>query len=278
MPDAGATSSKTPPISPEMQAALDEAAKKIPVPVQPEMQAAIDAIGKSTPYYDHPPTPEEAGLMGQSGSDVGGVAPEELEKTGHVVPTSPSDLPSEPSESPTSKPVPIPPKIQPSPAVVGKQAPTTKEMLATILNSGGPPPDVKKGANIGEMLAGLGDKAGDFLQRWGMGLQGAPEGKTQGDIKRAQAFELAKQKALAEVQAKQAAVEQEYFLSRMNIQNQLNIANLPIEKKAELQNTLAAIEAQHQARIAEFGPEYEQRLRLAGMAPGANAGTHFVGQ
>jgi hypothetical protein len=252
-----------------------------PLPIDPTRQALANVtsnpgVGKASEPANIM-SAQDAGALGLSAGDVA-AAPGILEKSGHVVPS-------------TASPPPPPdiPKVAPAPAqiatvpMMAKAAPTLKDMLTRVLHTG-PEGDVvvpvapKSDTDYGAMLANLGKGAGDFLQRWGLGLQGKGDAQTRGDIERAQQADLAKQKAAAEIQAKQQAIDQQYMLDRMNVQNQMNVANLPVEKKAELANTLAAIEAQHQARLAEFGPEAQQRMLYAGMNPKANPGSDFTGQ
>lgn len=168
----------------------------------------------------------------------------------------------------------------PAPAVVGNQAPTTKEMIAKVLSTGpgGVNTTPKEAFNFADLLKGAGGKLGDFLQRWGMGLQGAPTGMTQGDIQRAQQFELQKQQIQAQVAAKQMALENTYTQQRMQLQNQMNLANLPIEKKAELQNQMALLDAQYQQQLKLIPLEIQRQFAMRQWLPGADPMTHVLDQ
>ena len=98
-----------------------------------------------------------------------------------------------------------------------------------------------------------------------MGYSGHPE-QAQYRIQQQQEFEKAQAQTAnearfkelqmqTEVQTRMQAIDQQYQLDRMNIQNQMNVANLPIEKKAELQNSLALVEANKKADIEKLNAE-----------------------
>ena len=253
----------------------------------PEMQAAVDQAKKdlATPKPAPVLNADQAGALALSGSDT------------HVVPTDAEIFKATTPYDPTTdrdtglKNKDIQPPIVPAPDMAQPQKVTTysttklppvgkatvKDMLASALSGGvGTATATKEGGpNIGEMLAGLGGKAGDFLQRWGLGLQGKGEAPTQGDIKRAQQFELAKQKAQQEYNQQQQAIEQKYALDRMNLQNQLNVANLPVEKKAELENALALVEANRKADLSKLSAQINLYYQRAGMNPGADPGVDW---
>jgi hypothetical protein len=194
----------------------------------------------------------DASKLGLSGGDVA-VDPGTLEPSQgqHVVPGTTSSPPNAP-EAPAS-PQPIPPEIQSVP-MVAKQAPTTKEMIANVLSHTGPegemvvPAGEKKGEGVDwvGMLKGAGSGLGDFLQRWGLGLQGKGEAPTQGDIQRAQAFELKKQAAANDLTQRNMALDNTYQSQRMAIMQDYNKANLTQQEKAARDNALAQIDAQYQ--------------------------------
>lgn len=254
---------------------------------QPEMLAAVDQAAKDLKNQKDAPVlnADQAGALALSGADTH-VVPTDAEIFKATTPNDPTtdrdtglknkdiqppivvapDM-AQPEKVTTTYPSKLPP--------VGKA--TVKDMLASALSGGGGTSTTAKegGPNIGEMLAGLGGKVGDFLQRWGLGLQGKGEAPTQGDIKRAQQFELAKQKAQQEYNQQQQAIEQKYALDRMNLQNQLNVANLPVEKKAELENALALVEANRKADLSKLTAQINLYYQKAGMNPGADPGVDW---
>jgi hypothetical protein len=204
------------------------------------------------------------------------------------------------------------------PMVAKDGPPTIKEMIANILTHTGPEGEVGsmsntmpvsgspvseadkgfdpranynklEGVDWAKMLKGAGGKLGDFLQRWGMGLQGAPTGQTQGDIQRAQAFELqkaqeqakiqaAQQAAQAQIQAQQSAMENKYQIQRMNLQNQMNVANIPIEAKADLAKQIAVLEAQYKNDVDLMNKQYGITMATRSLDPNADPGIHWGGR
>jgi hypothetical protein len=156
-----------------------------------------------------------------------------------------------------------------------------KTMIANVLSKAGTPTaDAKAGSsfNFADLLKGAGGKLGDFLQRWGMGLQGAPTGLTQGDIQRAQAFELQKTQVQSEVAARQMALDNQYQTARMQLQNQMNLANLPIEAKQQLQNQLAVLDANYQNDVKILPLKVQQeiaQLRVGQQMAGTNTPMNF---
>jgi hypothetical protein len=293
MPDVGATVPKPKKAADTLSGSSGSVLP--PKQTDPEMQAAIDQAAKdlATPKAAPVLTGSQAGALGLAGADTH-VNPTDTEIAVATTPVDPvtsrgyadPGLSMHDIQPPINLPPDVvePPKIV-TPAtklpVVAKQEPTIKDMLVNIMNSGGnpsgtvKPKDSAAGPNWGEMLAGLGGKAGDFLQRWGLGLQGKGEAPTQGDIKRAQQFELTKQKASQEYNTQAQAVEQKYALDRMNIQNQLNMANLPVEKKAELENALALVEANRKADLSKLNAQINLYYQKAGMSPGADPGVDW---
>ena len=272
----------------------DQMKKAAPAPVNPEMQAAIDQNAKNLANPSPAPilNATQAGTLGLGGGT-------------HVVPTDAEIAAATTPVDPTVRgyqdtglkahdiqpPLVVPPDgsgIDPivttanagGAPVVGKQAPTTKAMLAKVLsgNSGPGQPTAETGFNFADLLKGAGGKLGDFLQRWGMGLQGAPTGQTQGDIQRAQEFELQKQQVQAQVTAKQMALENSYTQQRMNLQNQMNLANIPIEKKAELQNQIAVLDAQYQNELKMIEPRFLAEMRLRQFLPQADPNLNILDQ
>ncbi len=253
--------------APEMQAATDQAAKDLKNP-------------KAAPILNA----DQAGTLALSGADTH-VVPTDAEIFKATTPVDPTtDTDTGLKNKDIQPPIVVPPEIaQPQQVTststklppVGKA--TLKDMLASALSGGGEASAVTKegGPNIGDMLAGLGGKAGDFLQRWGLGLQGKGEASTQGDIKRQQQFEMAKQKAQLEYNTQAQSVEQKYALDRMNIQNQLSMANLPVEKKAELGNALALVEANKKADLSKLSAQINLYYQKAGMNPGADPGVDW---
>ena len=242
-----------------------------------------------------PLSPANAGILALSGSDTPvpvGTPVDPLEKSGNASPTisvadnNPILPPSGPSQIASVGPVigkqavskgDIPAGAYDSTAVGGVDyRPSTKEMIAKIMSGASPTESSDAGSNFGDLLKGAGSKLGDFLQRWGMGLQGAPTGATQGDIQRSQAFELQKAQVQAEVQARQMAMENQYQTQRMQLQNQMNIANIPIEKKADLQNQIQLLDAQYKNEVRLMPQRIQQERAMRGMAPGADPGAHFV--
>lgn len=261
MPDAGATK-PTPPY----------------IPATPEMQAAADAIGKAKAYEDKPPTVREAGTMALSGGDVGASDKEELEKIGHAKPGVDTSAPPPVS---AEKPAAVPTATKSVGPVVGaKAAPGVKDIVQQILTEGTPPTQKpgEKPPTWQDYLKEASGKFGDFLQRWGNSLAGAPGAATQGDIARAQAFELQKQKVGAQVQARQMALENQYQTQRMNLQNQMNMANLPIEKKAELQNQMQLLDAQYQQQLKLIPIEIQKNMAMRQWLPGADPAAHILDQ
>jgi|GEM_PF-1989279 len=264
MPDTGATSAKTPEITPEMQAAIDQA-----------------AATKRPPYVDTPPSAAEAGIMGQAGSDIGGVTYDMLEKTGHV---KPSDLPSSETGAPTqgmkaTPPTPVATPTKSVGPVVGAAAPSVaaapavKDIVSNIVadHAKTSPP----GESWQDFLKGAVGKVGEFLQRWGLNEQGAPGVQTHGEVKQAQQFELEKAGKQAQIQQNAMAMENQYQTARMQLQQQMNQANMTAQGKIDLQNRISALDKEHQNRLAEFGPEFEQARRIAGLSPGAQPGTFW---
>ena len=165
--------------------------------------------------------------------------------------------------------------------VIGQQTPTTKAMLAKVLSGASGPMTAEAsggGFNFADLLKGAGGKLGDFLQRWGMGLQGAPTGQTQGDIQRAQEFELQKQQVQAATMAKQTALENAYAQQRMQLQNQMNVANIPIEMKAQLGNRLAELEAQYQNELKLIPVQIQREFAMRQFLPGADPAAHILDQ
>jgi hypothetical protein len=258
----------------------------------PKLADVIAAGG--TPVPDLNAT--QAGTLALSGSDVA-VAPTSLEESPPAFDPTTAHLTGDlglqnkdiaptvaPATGDTTK---TPTPVKSVGPVVAKAAPTTKEMIASLLKHTGPegelvtpagvPAKAASDFNFADLLKGAGGKLGDFLQRWGMGLQGAPTGQTQGDIQRAQEFEIKKQQAAAQVQVGQMALENKYQMERMNLQNQMNLANLPVEKKAELANSMAVLDAQFQNEMKMLPAKIRQEYAIRGMAAGADPGAHFVG-
>ena len=252
----------------------DQMKKAAPAPVNPEMQAAIDQNAKNLANPSPAPilNATQAGTLGLGGTEH--VVPTDAEVAAATTPVDPTVRGYQDTglkAHDIQPPLVVPPDgsgIDPivttanagGAPVVGKQAPTTKAMLAKVLsgNSGPGQPTAETGFNFADLLKGAGPKLGDALQRWGMGLMGAPTGETQGDIQRRQQFELNKQLAAAQVQAQAQAAENEYAKQRMELQNQMNMANLPIEKKAELDNQIKLLDAS----IVKQRIEYEQQYRM----------------
>jgi hypothetical protein len=189
-----------------------------------------------------------------------------------------------------------------------KPEPTVKEMLAKIATR----PEnylqateqkeagkalaaaVVEKPSFGEMLKKIGVDIAGLVNAFGMGYSGHPEFANY-RVEQQQAFE-AKQAAAAQeaalksqaaqgdiesqralmqsqVQAQAQAIEQQYLLDRMDIQNKMNIANLPIEKKAELDNRLSEITAQKQADLEKINSEmnlYVAKLGIGAPAPGTD--------
>jgi hypothetical protein len=194
----------------------------------------------------------DAGTLGLSGGDVA-VDPGQLEKTGHVVPGQPTETPPEVPAAPA--PEPVAPEIQSVGPVVASAAPTTKEMLAKILNTTETPPNApeKKGEGIDwvGMLKGAGSGLGDFLQRWGLGLQGKGDSPTKGDTERAREFELAKQQKDSELMQARMKLDNQYQNDRMSIMQEYNVANMTQQQKAARDQMLA-----------ENAKEYENAINL----------------
>jgi len=253
MPDVGATK-PTPPY----------------IPATPEMQAAADAIGKAKAYEDMPPTIPAAGAMALSGSDIAATEKGDLEKTGHAKPGVDT---SAPSAAPAEKPAAVATPTKSVSPVVGAAAPGVKDIVQQILTEGTPPTQKpgEKPPTWQDYLKEASGKFGDFLQRWGMGLQGAPTGQTQGDIKRAQAFELQRQQGAEQV-------ANQYQMQRMQLQNQMNMANLPIEKKAELGNQMKVLDAQFQQQLKLLPLEIQKNMAMRQWLPGADPAAHILDQ
>jgi hypothetical protein len=187
-----------------------------------------------------------------SGSDVAsapGIA--EPAQGQHVAPgvsASPPPPPDAPSPAPVAMPVQsVPP--------VAKAAPTTKEMISRLLmaNPGGVATAPEKGkSNDGEatdwvgMLKGASGKLGDFLQRWGLGLQGKGDSPTRADILQAQQFELEKQGHANDLAQRNMALDNTYQMQRMAIMQEYGTANMTAEKKAQLDNQLKVLDQQYQ--------------------------------
>ena len=217
--------------------------------------------------------PREAGTLGLSSSDVAVTTPG-LETTGHAKPGS-TDTPAVASPA---KSVPMATKSV-GPAVA-KAAPSVKDIVTKII-SGESGPTGKGEQTVegeGDFWKNAAGKLGDFLQRWGMGLQGAPTGATQGDIQRQQAFELQKQQAQAQILVKQQALENQYQTQRMQLQQQMNQANMTAQGKIDLQNRITALDEEYKQRIAMFGPEYEARLRALGLTNEAIPANQILSQ
>ena len=257
-PTVSAAHPSTPP------AAKPAAPAQMP-PIQPEMQAAIDEIKKQAPYADTPPSPDEAGILGQSGSDVGGV---------HPAAAAP------PASSPKPAPTPVPSKA------AAAAPPAVKEILDHILHTGPEgevapitDKDIQEGKPKGETwqdyLKGAMGKVGEFLQRWGLNEQGAPGVQTKGEIQQAQQFELAKAEKQAQVQAQMMNMENQYQTQRMQLQNQMNLAALPIEKKIDLQNQMAVLDAEYQQKLKLLPLEIQQQMLMHGLTPDAKPGNFW---
>jgi len=279
------------------QAAIQKPPAPAPQPA-PEMQAAVDQAKENIAKGAPAPTMNatQAGIMGLP-AQVPEVVPTDAEIAAATTPVDPATSRgyAEPGLSlkDVQPPLAVPPdsSVAATPSkpstylpVIGQQAtttPSTKQMIAKVLSgkSGPSGPVTSQNAfNFADLLKGASGKLGDFLQRWGMGLQGAPEGKTQGDIQRQQAFELQKQQIQAEVTARQMALDNKYQTDRMQLQNQMNMANLPVEMKAQLQNRLAELDAQYQQELKLMPLRIQQEYAIRGMSPGADPGAHFVGQ
>jgi hypothetical protein len=181
----------------------------------------------------------------------------------------------------------VPPVTKSVGPVVAKAAPTTKEMIASLLKHTGPEGELvmpsetsskaKSDFNFADLLKGAGSKLGEFLQTWGLAGLGQPITNTNAAIQRAQEFEIKKQQAAAQIQAAQAALENKYQMERMNLQNQMNVANIPIEAKANLQKQMAVLDAQFQNEMKLLPMKIQQERAIRGMAAGADPGAHFVG-
>jgi hypothetical protein len=179
--------------------------------------------------------------------------------------------------------------------------PTVKDMIATLIKKPENYQEAHTQAVVGQTLAKAAadnPSFGDMLKKlgggilsvvnaFGLGYGGHPE-LAQYRVQQQQEFEKAQAQmanearlkelqAQAEVQARMQAIEQKYAIDKMNIQNQMNVANLPIEKKAELQNQLAVVEAQHQAAIDEQARTNAFYFEKLGANPKANGGTFWTG-
>jgi hypothetical protein len=125
-------------------------------------------------------------------------------------------------------------------------------MIASIMaNPGGvvngPSGSEKDGSfNFADLLKGAGGKLGDFLQRWGLGLQGLGAAPTKADIQQAQQFELQKQQSANTLAQRNMMLDNQYQQQRMGIQQQYNKANLTQQEAAERDNRLAEIDANYQ--------------------------------
>jgi hypothetical protein len=267
MPDTGATSAKTPEITPEMQAAIDQA-----------------AATKRPPYVDTPPSAAEAGIMGQAGSDIGGVTYDMLEKTGHV---KPSDLPSSETGAPTqgmkaTPPTPVATPTKSIGPVVGAAAPSVaaapavKDIVSNIVadHAKTSPP----GESWQDFLKGAVGKVGEFLQRWGLNEQGAPGVQTHGEVKQAQQFELEKAGKQAQIQQNAMAMENQYQTARMQLQQQMNQANMTAQGKIEIQNRLTEMEQAHKNQLSILPLELQQQFAMRQWQPGADPSAHILDQ
>lgn len=265
-----------PPVTPEMQAAVDETAKNLatPKPAQTMNAASAGTIGLPAQVPEVQPTEGEIFTATQEQDPAttrGGIpAPSNKDiQPPLVVPPDGSVAAGAPKKPSTYLPV-----------IGQKAAPTTKDMIANVISTGagGVNTTPKEGFNFADLLKGASGKLGDFLQRWGMGLQGAPTGMTRGDIKQAQAFELQRQQVQAQVVARQQALDNQYQVQRMQIQNQLNLAALPIEKKVELQNQIAVLDAQYQNEVRLLPIRIRQELAIRGLQPGADPMLSWAGR
>jgi hypothetical protein len=179
--------------------------------------------------------------------------------------------------------------------------PTVKEMIASVIKPPATPAEAQAQAETGKALAteaATNPSFGDMLKKlgrgilgvinaYGMGYSGHPE-QAQYRIQQQQEFEKAQAQtanearmkelqAQAKIQTETQAIEQRYNLDRMNIQNQMNVANLPIEKKAELENSLAVVEANKKADLEKLDKEYGIYFQKLGINPKANGGTFWTG-
>jgi hypothetical protein len=238
-------------------------------PANPEMQAAVDAIGKAKAYEDTAPSIPAAGTMALSGGDVAASEKGDLEKKGHAKPSETPTPPPAQIEKPTA--VATPTKSV-GPVVGTAAAPGVKDIVQQIMTEGTPPAKSnEKVPTWQDYLKEAGGKFGDFLQRWGYSLAGAPGAETQGDIKRRQEFELKKQQTAEQV-------ANQYQVQRMQLQNQMNIANLPIEKKAELENQMKILDAQFQQQLKLLPLEIQKNMAMRQWLPGADPSAHVLDQ
>jgi len=254
MPDVGAT-----PVRPVA-----------PLPQDPTQQA-LATVPPATPAPAL--TPGQAATMGLSGSDVpvpvDSAQENTLEKSGHVKPSP--DATPEVSPNATA-PEPKPMEVSDVPPVA-KQV-TTKDMIAKLMeprhastsdaytgkNSS---EAAKSGMNFGDFLTAAGGKLGDFLQRWGLGLQGKGEAPTRADIQQAQQFELQKAAVQNELLQRNMLLDNQYQQQRMGIQQGYQKANLTQEEKAALDRQIAALDQQYQNEKALLPAKIEAEIQGA---------------
>ena len=190
------------------------------------------------------------------------------------------EIPEKAETAKPSSPAPETPKAAPEkpPAATPQFTEMVRHLLTEPVSYKEQPAAQGSTFNFGDFLKGAGGKLGDFLQRWGMGLQGAPEGKTQGDIQREQAFELDKQKKAAELNQRQQVLDQQFQSQRDAIMQEYNVSNLTQQGIIERNNRLAELSATYANELKMIGPKYEAELRLRSLDPKAAPGTDFVSQ
>jgi hypothetical protein len=248
-------------------AQIAQSSKPSPIPspdLSPEEAAAIGLDKGQTPVTPYPATPAPvvtpsvAETLGQSGSDTPVPVGETIEKTGHVKP----EVETPPDTTPTPTVEPVPTKTQSVGPIVASN-PTVRDMVKSVLQKPGgaetmgamltsqpdkDTPKENKSENIDwlGMLKKVVNGGGDFLQRWGLGLQGAPTGQTQGDIQRAQQFEIQKAKTQNELLQRNMLLDNDYQTKRQAIMQTYNVANLTQQAAAERDNRLTELEATYQ--------------------------------
>ena len=274
MPDVGATPVR--PIAPLPQDPTQQALATVPVAPENLLKDAPyaswlppptvpAAAPPSTPAPDL--TPNQAATMGLSASDVPVPVGNTLETSGHAKPSSGTTAEASPN---ATAPEPKPMEISDVPPVA-KQV-TTKDMIAKLMEPRhastsdaytGRSEAAKSGMNFGDFLTAAGGKLGDFLQRWGLGLQGKGEAPTRADIQQAQQFELQKAAVQNELLQRNMLLDNQYQQQRMGIQQGYQKANLTQEEKAALDRQIAALDQQYQNEKALLPAKIEAEIQGA---------------
>jgi hypothetical protein len=132
-----------------------------------------------------------------------------------------------------------------------------------------------KNPSFADMLKKIGFPILGIIQALGYGLAGKSDQKTVLDTAQEQKFAREQQDRSAAIQNLQQQAQNDFEMKKAALLQQYNVQNMTAQQKAELDQALAQIAAQHAARMQEIPAEveaYVARTRaVAGMAANPSA-------